>query len=181
MRITTYILTLVLTLSISSVWGQNNIVLTEIIQRVVKGINNDTSLKSFELDNDYFINEGNVSDGGISLTGYSKNGDILKIVSWIGLSMGNEIIEFYYKSGKLIFVYEEFHSFVFDEVKDEHRHDTVEISFKGRYYFNKNKLIDYVTTGHNRFENDTIDPEQTLLKESEANRLLLFRNMKIIR
>jgi hypothetical protein len=175
MRIVTPILTLLLSLSISSVCGQNNTGLTEIIQRLVMGINRDTTLKAIELDNEYFIMEGKVTDGGISLTGYSKNGNIVKIVSWVGLSIGNEIFEFYYKNGKLIFVYEEFHSFVFDEEKSELRHDTTEITFKDKYYYYQNKLIDYVTTGHNRFEDDTVDPEQTLLKESEANRLLLLR------
>ena len=181
MRIAIPILTLLLTLSISPVWGQKNTVLTEIIQRQVKGINRDTTMKSTELDNEYFIKKGKVTDGGISLTGFSKNGDIVKMVSWVGLSFGNEIFEYYYNNGKLIFVYEEFHSFVFDEKKSELRHDTTEITFKGKYYFYKNKLINYVTTGHNRFEDDTLDPEQTLLKESEANRLLLLRKLKTIR
>jgi hypothetical protein len=180
MRIATFIITLILTQSISVVWGQNDIKTVEIIERVVKKINSDTTKKSIELDNEYFINEGRVTDGGCSLTGFTKNGSIVKIVSWVGLSFGNEIIEFYYKNNKLIFVYEEFHSFVFDKDLGEIRHDTTEKTFLGRYYFNNSKLINYITTGHNRFEDDTVDPEQTLLNESESHKIVLLRKIKDI-
>jgi len=144
-------------------------------------INSDSTYKKVELDNDYFIDEGRVTDGGCSLTGYSQNGSIRKIVSWVGLSSGNEIIEFYYKNNKLIFVYEEFHSFVYDKARAEFRHDTTEKTFIGRYYFKNSKLIDYITTGHNRFEDDTVDPEKTFLAESGSNMNAIFRKMKNIR
>ena len=150
----------------------------EEIRSEFKLINSDSTYKKVELDNDYFIDEGRITDGGCSLTGYCKKGIIRKIVSWVGLSCGNEIIEFYYKNNKLIFVYEEFHSFVYDKGSGEFRQDTTEKTFIGRYYFKNAKLIDYITTGHNRFEDDTLDPEKTLLNESGLNVNAILRKLK---
>lgn len=181
MHIAKIILTFLLTISISLVWSQENIIKKELIERSVKIINSDTLLKSVELENEYFINEGRVTDGGCTLTGFTKNGSILKIVSWVGFSYGNEIFEYYYKNNKLLFVYEEHHSFVFDKELGEFRHDSTEITFRGRYYFINNKLIDYITTGHNRFEDDSVDPERTLLKESELNRGIILKKLKSTR
>jgi hypothetical protein len=151
------------------------------IRREFKLINSDSTYKKVELDNDYFIERGRITDGGCSLTGYVKSGSIRKIISWVGLSSGNEIIEFYYKNNKLIFVYEEFHSFVYDKSSGEFRQDTTEKTFIGRYYFKEDKLNDYITTGHNRFEDDTVDPERTLLAESGSNMQAILRKMKNIR
>lgn len=181
MRSAFYIGTFLLLLSGNSVLCQVVTKEIEEIRSEFKLINSDSTYKKVELDTDYFIEEGRITDGGCSLTGYSKNGSIRKIVSWVGLSSGNEIIEFYYKNNKLIFVYEEFHSFVYDKVSGEFRHDTTEKTFIGRYYFKNSKLIDYITTGHNRFEDDTVDPEKTFLTESGSNMNAILRRMKNIR
>ena len=150
----------------------------EDIRKEIRIINDDTALVIIEPDNGCFIAKGRVTDGGCSLKGYYKNGSIRKIVSWVGLSSGNEIMEFYYKDNHLIFVYEEFRSFVYDKVSGSFSKDSTEKTFSGRYYFQKNKLINYITTGHNRFEVDTVDPEKTLLAEAEAFLSELLKKMK---
>lgn len=147
------------------------------IRNEFRVINNDSNLRMIEIDNDFFVAKGRVTDGGCSLKGYYKNGSIRKIVSWVGLSSGNEIMEFYYKDNQLIFVYEEFRSYVYDKVSGSFSKDSTEKTFSGRYYFQKNKLIDYITMGHNRFEDDTVDPEKTLLAEAEAFRREILRKM----
>tara|TARA_B100000953_G_scaffold299747_1_gene300754 strand:+ start:1233 stop:1424 length:192 start_codon:yes stop_codon:yes gene_type:complete len=37
--------------------------------------------------------------------------------------------------------------------------------FIGTYMFNDNRLIDHISLGHKRFEDDSIDIEETFLKE----------------
>jgi len=143
------------------------------IRKEFKSINSDSTLKKVTLNNEEFLDQ--VPDGGGQLTGFYKAGQIRKIVRWLGLSNGNEIFEFYFKNDQLIFVYEEFHSFVYDDKKQVLRFDTTEKSFMGRYYFSDNKLIDFETTGHNRFEDDSIDPEKTLLTEASDNKKILAR------
>lgn len=163
--------------SLKQTYSQDKITLIKEIRKEVSAINKDSAFKKVILNNEEFL--GHSTDGGGELTGYYKAGQLKKIVSWVGLSSGNEIFEFYFKDGKLIFVYEQFNSFLYDEKKQILRMDKTEITFAGRYYFKNNHLIDYVTTGHNRFENDTIDVEKTLLSEMKGNRNLLERKKNI--
>jgi hypothetical protein len=144
------------------------------IRQEFQTINKDTSYTTVVLENEEFLDQ--MPDGGGMLTGYYKNGEIRKIVKWIGISYGVEIMEYYFKEGQLIFVFEQFKSFVYDEKNNELDLTKTEVSFEGRYYFNKKKLIDYVTTGHNRFEDDAIDPEKTLLEEANADKEMLYKH-----
>lgn len=137
------------------------------IQVEFKNINADNGLKKVTLENEEFLE--NMTDGGGELTGYFKKGQIKRVRQWVGLSNGNETTEFYFKNGHLIFVYEKFASFIFDPKTEQFDHTKTETTFEGRYYFHNNKLIDYRPTGHNRFEDDTIDPEKILLEEASKN------------
>ena len=132
-----------------------------------KYINADNDLKKVTLENEEFLE--NMTDGGGELTGYFNKGQIKKFPQWVDLSNGNKTTEFYFKNGHLIFVYEKFASFPFNTKTEQLDHTKTETTFEGRYYFHNNKLIDYRTTGHNRFEDDTIDPEKTLLKEASKD------------
>ena len=129
-----------------------------------KKINADKSLRKVTLENEEFLEH--MTDGGGELTGYFMKGQIQKVSQWVSFSHGNETTEFYFKNGQLIFVYEKFDSFIFNPQKELLDRTKTETTFEGRYYFNNNKLLDYGTTGHNRFEDDTIDPEKTLMKEA---------------
>jgi hypothetical protein len=142
-----------------------------VIRKEFQAINTDATLNKVTLENEEFLEH--MTDGGGKLSGYYKQGEIKKIHRWIGLSNGIEIMEFYFQSGELIFVYEKFNSFVYDQKKEQFDFAKTETTFEGRYYFNNKKLIDYVTTGHNRFEDDGIDPEKTLTKEAADNLKLL--------
>jgi hypothetical protein len=129
----------------------------------VKEINQDKSLTIVTLENEEFLPQ--VTDGGGELTGYYKSGQIQKITRRIGLSYGVEIYEYYFTDGKLIFVYETLDGFPYVERSGKFDYTKTERNFIGRYYFKRGKLIDSETTGHNRFEDDTIDIESTLTKE----------------
>jgi hypothetical protein len=168
-----FILSSLLTSCFVSTFAQDTAKLIAGIRKEFKIINADSTLEKVTLTGEEFLDHA--PDGGGELTGFYKAGQIRKIVRWLGLSNGNEILEFYFKNSQLIFVYEEFLSFVYDDKKQTLRFDTTEKSFTGRYYFSKTKLVDYVTTGHNRFENDAIDPEKTLLTEANDNKKILDR------
>ncbi len=140
------------------------------IRKEFQAINGDSSMKKITLENEEFMED--LTDGGGELTGYYKNGQIRKIRQWIGLSYGNEIKEFYFRNGKLIFVYEQFNSFPFDEKKGELIHSSTKTTFEGRYYFNNDKLIDRKITGKRQFE-DKSDPATKLLSEARENVKLL--------
>ena len=170
-RITALLLVLLTFLTAS--YGQSKEDQIKAIRKEFTAINNATTLKKVTLENEEFLE--NMTDGGGALTGFYEAGTIRKIHQWVGLSNGIEIKEYYFKNGRLIFVYEKFNSFVYDNDKAQFDQSKTERTFEGRYYFNNQKLIDYVTTGHNRFEDDSIDPEKTLLSEANDYMCLLIR------
>jgi hypothetical protein len=176
MRFTAFILTVGLTLSFTISFGQEKTKLVNEIRKEVKAIDSDTTQKKVVLNNEEFLEHA--TDGGGQLAGFYKAGQLRKIVRWVGLSNGNEIVDFYFKSNKLIFVHDQFNSFVYDRDKQTVRFDTTEKTFDGRYYFYNNKLIDQISTGHNRFEDDSIDAEKTWLAEANDNKKLLGRKKK---
>ena len=176
MRTAISILTTTLTVSFLTALGQDKARIISDIRKEFKIINNDTTLKKVVLNDEEFLDH--TTDGGGQLTGFYKEGQLRKIVSWIGLSNGNEIFEFYFTNSKLIFVYEQFNSFIYDPKQETLRLDTTERTFEGRYYFNNDKLIDQITTGHNRFENDDIDPQKKLLIQAAENKKLLVSKTK---
>ncbi|WP_343746641.1 hypothetical protein [Chitinophaga sp.] len=145
------------------------------IREAVGQINRDSTLKQVSLMNEDWMKE--MSDGGGSLTGYYKNKLLVKAVRWIGYSSGVEVVEFYFKNNELIFVYEQSDVFYYDEKKGALRTDSLERNFEGRYYFFRKKMIDNTTLGHNRFEDDTLDPEKVWPKEAATCRRLLARRM----
>ena len=159
--------------------GQANQTFINTIRKEVSSINGYKDLKKVVLTNEEFLDH--TPDGGGELTGLYSDGKLKKIICWVGLSFGTEIFEYYFKDDKLIFIYEQFNTFVFDEKKQALHYDQTEKTFEGRYYFNGSNLIDQITTGHNRFEDDAIDPEKTLMQEAESyKRVLTSKNKKDI-
>lgn len=143
--------------------GQTKAEQVQAIRKEFQAINGDSALKKITLENEEFMEY--MTDGGGELTGYYRNGQVKKIHQWAGLSHGNEIKEFYFKKGKLIFVYEQFNSFPWDGKKGEHNRSRTKTTFEGRYYFNKDKLVDKKVTGKKQFDNNT-DPATKLLAEA---------------
>ena len=176
MRHTAFILSTILTFSLTITFAQDKSKLIKEIREEIKSINTDTTAKKIVMDNEEFLKH--VTDGGGQLTGFYKTGQLKKIVSWVGLSNGNEIFEFYFRDENVIFIHEQFNSFIYDDKKQTVRFDTTEKTFDGYYYFYNNKLINQVSTGHNRFEDDNIDAEKTLLMEAYDNKKMLDSKQK---
>lgn len=106
----------------------------KLIRKEFQIINSDTTLKKITLDGEDFLD--NVPDGGAELSGYYKNRQIKKIYQWIGLSRGNEITEYYFKDGQVIFAYQKFESFIYNEKQGEMDYTKTKTTFEGRYYYN---------------------------------------------
>lgn len=148
----------------SAVVEQQNKARIEKIKEEFKIINNESGLKTIVLNNEEFLDH--MPDGGGQLTGLYKKGALKKLVCRVGLSSGNEIKEYYFKDDQLIFIYEQFNSFLYDKMKQHLLFDRTERTFEGRYYFYGGKLIDLITKGHSKFRYDQDNREQTLLKEA---------------
>lgn len=142
----------------------------DVRQRLIS-INADTSFEKITLTNEQFMPQ--MTDGGGELIGYFKKGIIQKITRKIGLSYGIETYDYYFTNEKLILIYETFYVFMINDSLGTVDQTKTELNFIGTYYFKNYKLINSETVGHNRFENDEIDMETILLKETEENLSML--------
>jgi hypothetical protein len=109
---------------------------------------------------------------------HACNGSELKLIiksikgnfvleSSICKSFGCESYLYHYVNDKLVYVEEFFDQYVYDEEKEEIRLDEIERNFHGQYIFKDGFLIDFETLGHNRFEDDEIDIEETIVTEAK--------------
>lgn len=113
------------------------------IKKSCQEINSYKSYKILTIDNaEEFLK--NNPDNGASLKGYYKSGSLKKIIEWIGLS--NKIIqnEYYFGKGKLIFVYATESRYDYNDSLQALDYSKLHLFFKGRYYFNNEKLFDTI-------------------------------------
>ncbi len=73
------------------------------IRNQVQEINTTKGLTLKVLKDEEFLEH--TPDGSAELKGYFKNGKLVKIVEWIGLSSCIQITEYYLQNRKLIFIY----------------------------------------------------------------------------
>jgi hypothetical protein len=140
-----------LTLAYCSVtYGQTKEDLVKNIRQSFQKINNDTTLTIVKLQNEDI--PGETTDGGEQLTGFFNGDSICKINDWIGLSFGVKQYEYYFTNGQLIFVYETEKGFHANDSLGSIDQTKLDLIFEGRYYLDKDKLIDRKIKGQKRFE-----------------------------
>lgn len=130
----------------------------------IEDIHLDTSLKSVTLQNEEFLK--NMTDGGGELTGFYKGKKVYRIYQSVGISYGVYITEYYFWKNRLMFVRDKFNSYVYNDSLGTFDYTKINTTYSGSYYFKDQKLIHQTSSGHNRFEGDSIDVEKTLLNES---------------
>lgn len=165
-------LTLILCLTFSALFAQNMLETYPEVADIVAQV--DASLNQCQLvrlENEQFME--NLTDGGGSLTGYyTEEEGFRKIELRIGLSNGISQLHFYFEDEELVFVSEVFDQFEYDEESDMFNYTVTEQTFKGGYVFKD--VFDYVTLGHNRFDDHTLDPGVTLADEAIRYMELLY-------
>ena len=120
----------------------------EKIRHAVGQINKDSGYSKKVLNNEEFMGES--SDGGGQLTGYFKNGELVKIKEWIGLSSCINITEYYLQSGKLIFTYTEGKDFVYSDLSKKFNPQKQTLTMECRFYFENDKLVKNTFKGQSR-------------------------------
>lgn len=129
----------------------------------------DTIMKV--ITNEAFTKE--VYDGGSQLKGIYSHGKLIKIEAWFGLSYGINTCTYYVKGDQLLLAIESFKVYHYDEASANFDYASFDIGHKGKYLFEADKLIDYESLGHWRFEDDTLDAEEVLTKEFNRYKSLL--------
>lgn len=143
----------------------------KLLRKKFEAINKDTTLRKVTLENEGFL--ANMTDGGGELTGFYKGKAIKKIYEWIGLSNGISKREFYFDKEQLIFIYEKFDAFVFDDKKNEFDFGKTKTIFEGRYYFKDKKLFSQLIKGDKSVAAQDESTEKTLLERAGEDMKML--------
>ena len=165
MKFRHYFLTVFLTLAVSTVYSQEEGKINR-IKRTVEKINNDNSLTTKQLLNDFYVDKKNViTDNGQELKGYYKNGQLNKVIYTVGISCCMNTYEYYLTDGNLIFVYEKQETYTaLTDSNGEFIDLDLELVFEGCYYFDHQKLIEIEKSGNKIFEEEN-SKEQKFLKD----------------
>ena len=141
------------------------------IRKTFQETNSEQNLEQVRVENEELTDE--VPDGGVTLTGFFKGENLLKIELWTGLSYGIYKIEYYFSGDSLIFVYAtERH---FRQSGDTLDHSKVDLIFEGRYYFKNENQISKSTKG---IWNSANDREQSLIPDSKNYQKFLYTKKK---
>lgn len=135
------------------------------IKKLYQQINEYKNYRTETIDDaEAFLGHG--TDNGASLTGYYKGDSLKKIIEWVGLS--NKVIqnEYYFDQEKLFFVYATESRYSINDTTQSPEHSKPDKVFKGRYYFNHDKLIDTILS----------DKEHAATKEQDAAHFLASGN-----
>lgn len=134
------------------------------IRKTVEEINRDTTYQKKTLDNDQFLEQ--MTDGGGQLTGYFKNGKLVKVVERIGLSSCVSIYEYYLQNDLVIFVYGQEKVFPYDNETGLFDYQNQILGMECRFYFEKAKLIGSKFDGQTRCANEPSDSQASDLLAS---------------
>jgi hypothetical protein len=134
----TIVIILTVLFSSSFLFGQTHARVNSVRQWVEK-INNDTLYTVKKLENEQWMEQ--MTDGGGELTGYFKDGQLVKIVEWVGLSSCISIYEYYFHNNSLIFVYGEEKDFKYNDSTATFDANKQTVAMECRYYFDNDKLI----------------------------------------
>ncbi len=128
-------------------YAQTDIELNK-IKLTVEQINKDTSYTTKTLKNEQFL--AKMTDGGGQLTGYFKNGELLKIIERIGLSSCININEYYLQDNKLIFVYIRGKEFKYIDSLSTFYSGVQTLTMDCRFLFQDDKLLKSFLNGSTR-------------------------------
>jgi hypothetical protein len=143
------------------------------IQQIVAKIEKTKFKDSVHLENEEFME--NMTDGGGSLTGYFDNNKLVRIAEWYGLSWGISQVDYYLSNDDLVLVIETEQHFDIDKNMNVD-HSRFGQLFRGDYYFNKGKLFDEVSMGHNRFEDSANNPETEYIRRAKENKKIILKH-----
>lgn len=151
-------------------WSQVENQRTASINKIRRQIDVDKSLKKMMAKGDLSHLPSDLSNK--RLTGYYRDSLLVKMILQARDTNGMELFTYYYDHHQLICVYNEFQGPLFDST-GKRVPNKYESNFTGWYYFSHGALIDEISTGHNRFENDEIDAGEVLPKEAAECRRIL--------
>ena len=147
------------------------------IRKIFQQINKDSTLKSYRLENEEFLEHA--TDGGGLLIGAFKDTSLVRISGTIGLSFETRIFEYYYKKGKLVFAWITEKQIMYNDTLQDIEKTKMHTIYTGRFYFDNGNLIDSVTKGHSNW-NKPNQIIQDIIETSDEFMLQLKKKMKYL-
>lgn len=119
--------------------GQN----IELVRKTVQKINQTKGFKIKTVPYSYFMDRSEVTDNGIELKGFYKNGVLKKMEHFVGLSAWNIVTEYFFSENhQLVFV----HSTKYQTVDENGYLEKPQKLSELRCYYENDKLIKSVGT-----------------------------------
>ncbi len=118
------------------------------MDRRVQEINAGKDYEVRALENEEFLEQ--MTDGGGHLTGLMRNGALVKIVEWIGLSSCVNITEYYFENSQLVFVSSQGLEFAYVDSTASFDLDVQDVTMEARFYFHENNLVQADLEGSTR-------------------------------
>jgi hypothetical protein len=147
------------------------------IRDTVEQINKDTGYTTKTLDNMQFLEQ--MTDGGGQLTGYFKNGQLVKIVERVWLSSCVATYDYYLQNNLLIFIYGQENDFKFVDSAVAFNYDSLTLAMECRYYFNNDQLIKTEFKGTTRCSQQPSENDAKDLMAECKRYIVLLKDKKI--
>ncbi|MBC7451611.1 MAG: hypothetical protein H7259_09005 [Cytophagales bacterium] len=137
------------------------------IRKTVEQINHTKGYTIKTLEGEQFLQQ--TTDRGGTLTGYFKNGVLVKIVESIGLSSCIILTEYYFQKESLVFAYTQGKEFKYVDSLAGFDRNIPELKMECRYYFYKEVLIQSITSGFTRCSGDPV-PKSVQISKDDSTR-----------
>ncbi|WP_404985662.1 hypothetical protein ACI513_00290 [Chryseobacterium sp. M5] len=138
--------------------GQN----IEPVRKTVQKINQTKGFKIKTVPYSYFMDKSEVTDNGIELKGFYKNGALKKMEHFVGLSAWNILTEYFFsKNQQLVFV----HSTKYQTVDENGYLEKPQKLSELRCYYENDKLIKSVGTFNDNEKTDYLKESQNLISD----------------
>lgn len=138
--------------------GQN----IEPVRKAVQKINQTKDFKIKTVPYSYFMDKSEVTDNGIELKGFYKNGALKKMEHFVGLSAWNIVTEYFFSENQqLVFV----HSTKYQTVDENGYLEKPQKLSELRCYYENDKLIKSVGTFNDNEKTDYLKESQNLISD----------------
>ncbi len=143
--------------------GQN----IETVRKTVQKINQTKDFKIKTVPYSYFMDKSEVTDNGIELKGFYKNGELKKMEHFVGLSAWNIVTEYFFsKNHQLVFV----HLTKYQTVDENGYLEKPQKLSELRCYYENDKLIKSVGTFNTDEKTDYLKESQNLISDLKTYR-----------
>jgi len=148
------------------------------IRKTVQNINKDTTYTIKTLKSEEFIDPNQAPDGGGHLIGYFKNGQLVKIDEFIGLSSCLDITTYYLHDNKLIFVYTQGKEFQYVDSLATFNSNIQTVTMECRFYFDNGQMIQSILNGATRCGGQPLDSWAKTDQDKCTRYINLFKKKK---